>query len=366
MKNFIKNNLKKLIISSVVILCPMLLGIILWNMLPDIIATHWGFSGEADGFSSRTMAVFAIPAFLLALHWLCMIITSFDKKNVNQNTKALGIVFWICPLMSLYSSALIYSTDLEHEIDTASLSFLIFGIMFIVIGNYLPKVKQNRTLGIKISWTLGNEENWNATHRFSGKIWVIGGIIILFLSFLPMSIGMFIFSALLVALVFIPIIYSYRFFLKQKQSGNVNVQNVYTPQSKASKIILISVSVFTVIVLAFCVYICFSGDIEYKFGENEFTVEASYWEDISVSYDEIDTFEYREKNDYGTRTFGFGTPRLLMGTFENEEFGTYTRYSYGSSSSCIVISSNGKILVISGKDREKTSEIYNILIEKCN
>ena len=107
MKNFIKTNLKKLIISSVIILCPMLLGIILWDKLPEIIATHWGPSGEADGFGGKAMAVFAIPAFLLAFHWLCMIITSFDKKNTNQNKKAMGIVFWICPLLSLYFSTLI-------------------------------------------------------------------------------------------------------------------------------------------------------------------------------------------------------------------------------------------------------------------
>lgn len=366
MKNFIRTNIKKLIISSVIILCPILLGIILWDTLPEIITTHWNISGEADGFSGKAMAVFAIPAFLLAFHWLCMIITSFDKKNINQNKKAMGIIFWICPLLSLYFSALIYSIAFGYEIDIVSLSFLLFGILFIVIGNYLPKVKQNRTLGIKILWTLKNEENWNATHRFGGKVWVIGGIIILFLTFIPIYISAFAFGVILVSMIFIPIIYSYNYFKKQVKNGYVNVEESNAPKSRKSKIAMIFSYVSVAAILIFCVYICFSGNIEYVFEDDSLTINASYWEDISLNYDEIDTVEYRQKDDYGTRTFGFGTPRLLLGTFENDEFGRYTRYSYGTSDSCIVISSKENILVISGIDSSETQDIYNKLVEKCN
>ena len=366
MKNFIKNNLKKLIVSSAIILCPIILGIALWDELPDIIATHWGISGEADGFSGRAMAVFGLPLFLLVFHWVCMIVTSFDKKNINQNAKAMGIVFWICPLISLYSSALIYTSIFRYGLNIISLSFLVFGIMFIVIGNYLPKVKQNNTLGIKISWTLKNEENWNATHRFSGKIWVIGGVIILFLSLLPIKISSIMFFCVLLAMIFIPIVYSYRYMKKQTKDATYIQKESATPTKKSSKIVLVINLVLITIVLAFCIFICFSGNIEYAFEESSFEINADYWEDISIKYEEIDSIEYRDEDNRGMRTFGFGTPRLLMGTFENDEFGTYTRYSYGGSNSCIVITLNKSILVISDKDDSKTLDIYNKLIEKCN
>ena len=66
----------------------------------------------------------------------------------------------------------------------------------------------------------------------------------------------------------------------------------------------------------------------------------------------------------GTRIFGVGSFRLLLGTFENEEFGTYTRYTYYRPDSCVVLTKGGKTLVFSGADRESTKEIYETLVAK--
>lgn len=92
----------------------------------------------------------------------------------------------------------------------------LLGVMFIFIGNYLPKVKQNRTLGIKISWTLNNEENWNKTHRFGGKVWVVGGLIMLFSVFLPLTAMVWIMVCVIAVMVIVPIVYSY-YIYKQHQ-----------------------------------------------------------------------------------------------------------------------------------------------------
>ena len=50
------------------------------------------------------------------------------------------------------------------------IGLIYYGTRFIVIGNYLPKIKQNNTIGIRIVLTLQDGENWNATHSFSGRI----------------------------------------------------------------------------------------------------------------------------------------------------------------------------------------------------
>ena len=76
---------------------------------------------------------------------------------------------------------------LGKEMNPALIVSLLLGFMFIIIGNYLPKCKQNFTLGIKIKWTLENEENWNKTHRFAGKVWFIGGFIMLLTAFLTIE-----------------------------------------------------------------------------------------------------------------------------------------------------------------------------------
>ena len=94
----LKKNKLKVVISSIIILLPILFGIIMWNDLPDIMTTHWGADGNADGFGGKMFVVFGTPIILLILHFLCLLFTSLDKKQKDQNQKALGMIFWILPV----------------------------------------------------------------------------------------------------------------------------------------------------------------------------------------------------------------------------------------------------------------------------
>lgn len=207
----IKKNLTMLIITSVVILIPILVGLILWNMLPDRIATHWNAEGIADGFSSKPFAVFALPAILLAVHWLSFFVTGADPKNKNINGKPLTLVLWVSPVLSLVIGSFIYSTALGFTPDVNIIMPLFMGALFIFIGNYLPKCKHNYTIGIKVPWALEDEDNWNKTHRFAGIIWVIGGIIIILTAFLDSIIVML---PITLIMVLAPTIYSYCYYKK--------------------------------------------------------------------------------------------------------------------------------------------------------
>lgn len=212
----IKNNKIKFIISSIIILLPMLFGIIVSDKLPNKIATHWNFNGEVDGWSSKNFVIFFIPLFLLALHITGMIITSLDKKSNNQNKKILNIIFFICPAVSLFAGGFSYAHALGYQPQVALFAPIFLGFVFILIGNYLPKTTQNKYMGIKIKWTLENEKNWNATHRFGGKLWVIGGIILILSALLPTLASMITMFSLIIALVLTPIIYSYVYSRKHK------------------------------------------------------------------------------------------------------------------------------------------------------
>lgn len=214
----IKKNKWKLLISSIVILLPMVSGLIVWNKLPEKMATHWGTDGNANGWSNRSVAVLAIPLFLLLTHWLCIFCTSKDSKNKNQSKKVFGMLLWICPIISLVVNGTIYATAFEKAIDINLIIYLLVGILFIIIGNYLPKCKQNYTIGIRVRWALDNEENWNATHRFAGKVWTIGGVLIMVCSFLPEAISIYVFMALVIILTIMSLGYSYYYF-KVKQGG---------------------------------------------------------------------------------------------------------------------------------------------------
>ena len=358
----IKNNKWKLIISSAIILLPILVGLILWNALPESLTTHWGADGNADGWSSKAFAVFVLPFLILISHWICVLVTAADPKNKNQNKKAIGIVFWICPIISLFVNGIVYGTAFGMEFSMELFMPALFGLMFIVLGNYLPKFKQNYTLGIKVPWTLANEENWNKTHRLGGKLWVIGGLILIASIFFPEDIMVTTLVVVIAILAIVPIVYSYCLYRKQMKNGEYIAVN--QPKTKYQSILTKVSLVIVPIILIGVVALLFTGNIEVKYGENSFTLEATYWHDLEVDYAAIDSIDYREQCDAGSRTNGFGSPRLLMGTFQNDEFGSYTRYSYTSYDACIVLEAKGKTLVISGTDDESTKALYDELVTR--
>lgn len=207
----IKENKFKAIVSSIVILLPILFGVISWEKLPEKIATHWGPDGNPDHYSSKFFAVFCLPIIVFLLHWLCLFISKFDPKNKDQHKKIMGLVFWICPAVSILCSAFTYFYAFNVELNVGSICIAFMGLLFIIIGNYMPKCKQSYTIGLKIPWTLNDEANWNATHRFAGKLWVIGGIFMLPAAFLPEMFLPFVLVEI-IPLVLIPVIYSYRFY----------------------------------------------------------------------------------------------------------------------------------------------------------
>lgn len=137
----IKSNKLKLIITSLVILLPILFGLIVWNKLPEQMVTHWGANGIANGWESREVAVFALPLFILFAHWICILSTSKSPKNKNQSDKTFGIVLWICPVTSLLANGMIYTTALGKEISPYFITLLLLGFLFTIIGIYLPKRK---------------------------------------------------------------------------------------------------------------------------------------------------------------------------------------------------------------------------------
>ena len=359
----IKNNKTTLIISSLITLSPILIGLILWNSLPEAMTTHWGIDGAADGSMSRALAVFLMPLLLLGLHWLCVMITARDEKNLDQNGKVVSMVLWIVPIISLVTSGIIYAVAMGAEPSVVLFIIPILAIMFIIIGNYLPKCKQNNTIGIKLVWTLANEENWNATHRLAGRVWFIGGFLMLPLMLAPDMIAIFAVLPIAIMLGLIPTVYSYLYYQKQVKEGRAEPKPKMNI-GKGSKIAgAVGVAV-TCVILALCLVLIFTGDILVDYGDDSLSVRSSYWGNTEISYSEIDNVEYRNDFDYGTRLFGFGTPRLLAGSFKCDELGTYTCYAYTPCSAAVIIKVDDRFIVINGESSEQTIAIYNEISER--
>ncbi len=209
----IKKNLPTLIITSIVTLTPIATGILLWDKLPDTIATHFGANNEPNGFMSKPMTVFFMPLVLLVLHWLCALGTAKDPKMKNVTGKMLTLCLWIVPLTSVLMSAVTYSYALGGKIKVGFTVLAFLGVLFTVIGNYLPKCKPSYTIGIKLPWTLKDSEVWERTHRLAGKLWVVCGTIIALTSFMESPV---IAGSLLAIMVVVPFIYSCAYYNKKK------------------------------------------------------------------------------------------------------------------------------------------------------
>lgn len=173
----IKKNLKTMMLTSVIILVPIVIGLLLWDKLPAQIATHFDSNGVADGWSPKGFAVFGMPIFLLIVHWFCMAFTSVDPKNQNFSDKVITLVMWICPVVSIVGNGATYLYALDNSVNTVPIAYMLLGCAFIVIGNYMPKMKQSYTIGIKVPWALNSEENWNRTHRLAGYMYMLAGVV---------------------------------------------------------------------------------------------------------------------------------------------------------------------------------------------
>lgn len=207
----IKKNLKMLLVTSVAILLPTLAGLILWEQLPAQIPSHWNINGEIDGYTSKAFAVFVMPVIMVAIHWFTVLVTLSDPKKQNHSEKILHLIFWIIPVLSIVISVFTYSAAMGTTIRVELFISVFLGLLFVIIGNYLPKCRQNYTVGLKLPWTLHSEENWNRTHRLAGWIWVVGGFAITVSGFFSL---IWITLAAPLVMAIIPTAYSYILYRK--------------------------------------------------------------------------------------------------------------------------------------------------------
>ena len=348
----IKNNWRKILISCLLTLSPIIFGLIVWDKLPETMPTHWGIDGNADDMSSRTAAVFTLPLILLVLNFICIITSNFDKRN--KGTKVQNISYFLVPCISIFTSAIMYSSAFDKSWEFVALIPVFLGVLFTVMGNLMPKVRRNSTMGFKYKWTLQSEENWNATHRFGGKVMVIAGLLIILTAFFPI-IPMFITAmTILLTAIIITAVYSYLYYKKEVKNGKTDFEFINPKAHKIGKIIALIV---VPVILIGVAIVMFTGSITVKYNEKNFTVDSTYYEELTVDYDSIDSIETKKDVSIGVKTFGFNSAKLSLGKFKNDEFGNHTRYTYNSCDTVVVIKNGDKILVINGKTEKETMDI---------
>ena len=178
-----KNHKRTIILTTILCLLPIAAGLIFWDRLPDQLAIHFNAANEPDNWASKPVAVLGMPALIAALHLLCLFITAQDPKKQNITGVMKTLMLWICPFISWLCAGMTIGYALESVRNIGAVVCVFLGILFMVIGNYLPKCLPSYTVGIKLPWTLHDEGNWRYTHRIGGFCFMAAGLVTLVSAF---------------------------------------------------------------------------------------------------------------------------------------------------------------------------------------
>jgi len=210
------NRKKRLWITSLICLLPVIFSAVVYTSLPEQVAIHWNSAGVPDRYAHKAFAAFGLPILLIALNFLSQTAMMHDPKRAGHSKAMHGFACWLIPAISIIMVPVTLLISMGFEIDIVMVVTLMVGVLFVILGNYLPKCRQNYTMGIKLPWTLSDEENWNKTHRVAGLVWMVGGIVIIASNIFLQNMKSGIPVVLIVTafLVLIPGVYSYLLYRK--------------------------------------------------------------------------------------------------------------------------------------------------------
>jgi uncharacterized membrane protein len=189
-----------------------------YSKLPDQVPTHFNLEGEPDDWSSRTLAAFGMPVFASVMVVLFNLFPKISPRRTNLDR--FEDTYWIVANVVIAFMAalhvLILGRAMGWPVDITSSTLLGVGLLFMIVGNVLPRTRSNWWMGIRTPWTMENENVWRATHRLAGKTFMLGGGITVVAALLPPAIRPWIAIGALAIAGFIPVIYSYLIWRREK------------------------------------------------------------------------------------------------------------------------------------------------------
>ena len=212
--------LKKEIPFILIALLPFFYLYYIWNSLPIRVPMHYNMSGEIDRYGDKSELILLISVLSGVGYFLFLIIPKIDPKqklqNMGKKLESLRLV--ISSFMTLLA-LVILNSSIKQQLNP-NFIFVLIGFLFMFLGNYFKTIKPNYFIGIRTPWTLENEIVWKKTHILAGKLWVVGGIIILSTYFFATEITVVLSLSIIAVISIIPIIYSFLEFKKLKLQKN--------------------------------------------------------------------------------------------------------------------------------------------------
>lgn len=198
-----------------IVLTPFVYLAIIWDSLPQRVPIHWNYKGEIDNWGDKFSLILMLFLLPVLMYVLMTFIPKIDPKNriSLMGGKFYQLKFFLVLFMSVVALLIVYTTK-ERSVNNPNLVFALLGVLLIIFGNYFKVIQPNYFIGIRTPWTLENTEVWKATHVFAGKIWVLGGFVLVLGGLVLNNVFGKVFVFIIVALALIPVAYS---FIKFKQ-----------------------------------------------------------------------------------------------------------------------------------------------------
>lgn len=211
-------NLKKELPLIGIVLLPFVYLAYVWNQLPAQVPMHYNIEGEIDRYGNKSELIL-IPIMTSLLIYLIFLAVPFidPKKQIQKmGGKYDTLKFIITTFMSILALFIIYTAKNQTLTDPDYI-LLGCGVLFLILGNYFKTLKANYFIGIRTPWTLESESVWKQTHKLAGKIWFLGGLlIILSCLILDGKTNFIVFICITAIMVLVPVLYSYLLFRKQE------------------------------------------------------------------------------------------------------------------------------------------------------
>jgi uncharacterized membrane protein len=219
-----KNNRIR-VLTLITALAPVIITAIVYNRLPDLIPMNWGFDGRVS--YDAKVNIWWIAGMSPAIALLFLAIPKIDPRKKNYE-KFRGFYDGFCLFMMLFllgMTIIIISEALTPgRIAVSTVIVASTGLLFIFLGNMMPKIKNNFFVGIRTPWTLSSVEVWNKTHRLGGYLWFFAGFLIVALSFLMREheVALYVtFMAIVFVIAILPAVMSYVWYQKLPESEEI-------------------------------------------------------------------------------------------------------------------------------------------------
>ncbi len=212
MKNKVADVLCLIIITLLVAVV-----IYLYPVLPEKIPTHWNAAGEIDGYMAKPWGAFLMPLIAAVIFLVMKLIPMISPKGFRTDEFRPVVNIFQVTLVAFMAAigllTLLAAMGVNAPVDILVVSGV--GLLLIILGNFMSKVRKNFFIGIRTPWTLASDEVWSRTHRLGGRLLMLAGLFMLVGA--PLKIQSELTVLVVTVFALTPVIYSY--FLYRKLEG---------------------------------------------------------------------------------------------------------------------------------------------------